>query len=415
MHADIVIVGAGAAGLVTAIFARRAAPERSVLLLDGARRPGAKILVSGGSRCNVTNRTVTEADFHGGRRTIVRRVLRAFPAERTVSFFADLGVALHEEPGGKLFPDTNRSRDVLDALLREVIATGADLRPDHRVLAVDRDAGRFRIETSRGPVTADRVVLATGGRSLPKSGSDGAGYAIAERLGHSIVPTSPALVPLTVDWDGRPAFPSGVSHEAQLTIWIDGRAAARVTGSLLWTHFGVSGPAALDASRHWLRAAEIEQRPVRLTVNFMPAEQFETLDRRWIAETTAHPRRSVLALLATDLPSSIAAAILQRLDIDPAGDLAQFGRDDRRRLVNAVLEWPLHVTGSRGYNYAEVTAGGVSLDEIDPSTLESRRCPGLYLVGEIADVDGRIGGFNFQWAWSSGYVAGRAVAAHGRE
>lgn len=406
---DTVIVGAGAAGLAASIVARRHAPDRRVLLVDGASRLGAKILVSGGSRCNVTNRIVTEADFWGGRRTIVRRVLRAFSAGDAAAFFRDIGVSLREEADGKLFPDTNRARDVLAALLREVAARGVELRTGHRVHAVEREGDSFRVDTSAGAIAARRVVLATGGQSLPKSGSDGAGFDIARHLGHTIVPTTPGLVPLVLD-TAAPAFPSGVSHEVEIAVWVDGRVSVRLRGSLLWTHFGISGPVALNASRHWLRAG-LEQRATRLTLSFTPDESFETLDSRWRDAAAARPRLTVGAYMATGLPASIAATLLERLGIDGHVELARFSRDARRRLVNALTEWPLPVTGSRGYNYAEVTAGGVALGEIDPATMASRRCPGLYLVGEILDVDGRIGGFNFQWAWSSAYVAGRALGS----
>jgi predicted Rossmann fold flavoprotein len=404
------VIGAGAAGLATAIFTRRLNGARPVLLLDGAKKPGAKILISGGSRCNVTNATVADTDFWGGRRSIVRRVLRAFPVHDTIGFFERLGVRLHEEAGGKLFPDSNRSRDVLDALLREVDACGVRLQADHRVLDVVRAEGRFRVVTTRGDFEADAVVLATGGQSLPKTGSDGAGFAIAQRLGHSMTPTTPGLAPLLLaaDDDLHREL-SGVAQDVELTVWVDGAAAVRIDGALLWTHFGISGPAALDASRHWLRAT-LEGRHPRLTVSFCPGSQFGDLDRRWTALAVERPKAAVQSALATMVPASVADAVLRRLRIDADVALAHFGRDDRRRLVQALLAWPLPVVASRGYNYAEVTAGGVPLTEIDPSTMESRVCPGLFLVGEILDADGRIGGFNFQWAWSSARVAAGALA-----
>jgi len=408
---NVAIVGAGAAGLATAIFTRRLNPSRSVCLLDGAKKPGAKILVSGGARCNVTNATVADSDFWGGKRTIVRRVLRAFPVPETIAFFEALGVRLHEEPGGKLFPDSNRARDVLDALLRELDASGAMLLAGHRVTDVSREHSGFRVTTSHGAFHAGAVVLATGGQSLPKTGSDGAGYAIARGLGHSIIPTTPGLAPLLLERDDASFHEalSGVAHDAELTLWIDGSVAERIRGSLLWTHFGVSGPAALDMSRHWLRAA-LEHRDARLTVSFCPGSPFEDLDRRWTALAAARPKASVQTALATLVPASAAAAILRRLTIDATTALTHFPRDERRRLVAALVAWPLPMTGSRGYAFAEVTAGGVPLDEIDPATLESRVCRGLFLVGEILDVDGRIGGFNFQWAWSSARVAATALA-----
>jgi predicted Rossmann fold flavoprotein len=410
---DVAIVGAGAAGLAAAIFARRAAPARTVVLLDGAVKPGAKILISGGGRCNVTNTVVAETDFWGGKRTIVRRVLRALPVEETVEFFQDLGLALHEEAGGKLFPDSNRARDVLNALLSGVRDAGVTLETGTRVHAVTRADGGFVVDTSRGPMHARQVVLATGGRSLPKTGSDGGGYEIARSLGHTLVEPVPALAPLLLDADTAYSIHaglSGIAVDSDISIWIDGALATRLQGALLWTHFGISGPVVLNASRHWARA-HLEERRVRLTLNLHPRETFEQVDARWIAAGASRARASVRGVLAADLPDAVAVAALGVLGIPverTAGDLT---RDDRRRLVHALTEWPLPVTGTRGYNFAEVTSGGVELTEIDPGTMESRVCPGLFLVGEILDVDGRIGGFNFQWAWASAHVAGRAVAA----
>ncbi|HEV3142002.1 MAG TPA: NAD(P)/FAD-dependent oxidoreductase [Vicinamibacterales bacterium] len=407
---DVAIVGAGAAGLATAIFARRSNSRLSVAVLDGAKTIGAKILVSGGSRCNVTNRSVTERDFWGGRRSIVRGILRAFPVADTVDFFREIGVTLHEEANGKLFPDSNRSRDVLSALVNETARTGAALQSGCRVLAVAPTAGGFAVATSRGDVHARSVVLATGGQSLPKTGSDGAGYDIARGFGHTIVPTTPALTPLLLaDDDAMHRALSGVSQDVELSIWIDGPVATRLTGAMLWTHFGVSGPVVLNASRHWLRA-QIENRQVRVTVSFRPGIPLERVDAEWTRRGRTDPRTTIVSLLSRDVPASTARALLEHLGIAPDVAAAHFSRDDRRTLAHALVAHSLPVVGARGYTYAEATAGGVALTEIDPSTMESRMRPGLFLVGEMLDVDGRIGGFNFQWAWSTGFVAGRALA-----
>ena len=407
---DTIVIGAGAAGLATAIFAARARPDARVLLLESAQRPGAKILVSGGGRCNVTNAAVSETDFWGGKPSIVRRILRGLPVADTVHFFADLGVALHEEAGGKLFPDTNRARDVVDALLRGVNEAGADLVTSARVHSVARNAGTFLLDTSAGPFRARAVVLATGGRSLPKTGSDGAGYDIAVSLGHTIVPTTPALAPLLLDTDtpySIHAKLSGVAVEGEITVWIGNAVALRLRGALLWTHFGVSGPLALNASRHWARGQREER--AALSLNFYPALDFERVDVLWIRAAADRPAATLRSTLAAQVPDAVAQAILDVLHLPSDQPLATFTRADRRRLVHAVTEWPLPVSGTRGYNFAEVTAGGVPLTEIDPATMESRACPGLHLVGEILDVDGRIGGFNFQWAWSTAALAGRSV------
>jgi predicted Rossmann fold flavoprotein len=265
--------------------------------------------------------------------------------------------------------------------------------------------------TDRGEIRASVIVLATGGQSLPKSGSDGAGFAIASRLGHTIEPTTPALAPLVLDAaDPVHASVSGVSQDVELAVWIDGAIAVRATGSMLWTHFGISGPVALNVSRHWLRA-RAEGRPVAITASFRPGARFDEVDADWQRRAIANPKASVQTTLASILPASVAAAILRQLALDGSATLAHLARDDRRRLSRALVEFPLPVTGSRGYTYAEATAGGIALTEIDAGTMASRACPGLYCVGEILDVDGRIGGFNFQWAWSSGFVAGRALGS----
>jgi predicted Rossmann fold flavoprotein len=380
-----------------------------VAVLDGAKRPGAKILVSGGARCNVTNVVVTDADFWGGRHTIVRRVLGAFPAPQAAAFFRDIGVPLHEEADGKLFPDSNRARDVLDALLRELRAAGATLLADHRVLDVTRRTDGFTVTTPRGELRTRRVVLATGGLSLPKSGSDGAGLSIAARLGHTIVPTTPALAPLVLS-AAEPLHRelSGVTHDAELAVWIDGKVATRLRGSMVWTHFGISGPVALNASRHWLRAIMDGRKP-SVTLNVCGGSAFETVDARIGELAHERPRASVQVVLGTLLPTSLAQAMLRQLQIDPLITLPHLSRADRRRLSRALVEWPLQVVETRGYNHAEATAGGVALSEINPATMESRVCPGLFLVGEMLDVDGRLGGFNFQWAWSSAYTAARGL------
>jgi hypothetical protein len=402
------IVGAGAAGLATAIFAARRGASGPIVAFDGAARLGAKILVSGGARCNVTNRVVTERDFAGGSASVVRGILRAFPAQKAVAFFREIGVALHEEAGGKLFPDSNRARTVLDALLAEARRCGVELRARQRVHRMARNGEGFRLETSRGEVEATRVVLATGGLSLPKTGSDGGGYGIAVALGHRLVPQTPALVPLVLEGDFHAEL-AGVSHEAELVVRVEGDRRVVRRGSLLWTHFGVSGPVVLDISRFWHRATE-EGRDVRISLSLLPGRSFGEIEAALLAQAAANPQGQVKGALGAWLPASVAAAVPRRLGVTADTRLGQLTREDRRRLIRGLLDWPLSVKGSRGYDCAEVTAGGVPLAEIEPGTMASRRCPGLYLVGEILDVDGRIGGFNFQWTWSTAWIAAGALA-----
>jgi predicted Rossmann fold flavoprotein len=403
----VVIVGGGAAGLMTAITAARCGPGQEIIVLDGARRLGAKILISGGGRCNVTNRTVGPGDFSGGAQRIIARVLRALPVERSVRFFAELGVPLHEEAHGKLFPDSNRASTVLDALLVEAARAGVTIRHPERVERIAQTDGGFAVTTASTILHVDRVVLASGGMSVPKTGSDGAGYGMARALGHTVVPTTPALAPLLLDGSFHQAL-SGVSQPVDVTVRSPGAATRRLTGDLLWTHFGGSGPAALDVSRHWHRAT-LEGRQVDVDLNFRPGERMDAVDAQLLHEAAARPRASLATVLGSWLPASVAAEIAAMLPASGPSTMAHLSREQRRRVVQALTAWTLPVIGSRGFNYAEATAGGVSLDEIDPATMESRVCRGLFLAGEVLDVDGRLGGFNFQWAWASGYVAGRAL------
>jgi len=402
---DIAIIGGGAAGLTAAIFARRTAPAARIVVLDGAPKIGAKILISGGGRCNVTHDAVSTDDFNGSRNAIAK-VLRTFTVDQTVEWFASMGVTLKREETGKLFPVTDRARTVVDALLRE--CEGVEVRVGARVSGLECGDRSHRFDSPAGKavtavtalqiadgttITAHRVILATGGRSVPKTGSDGGGYALAEALGHTITDTFPALVPLILAPGHWMTSLSGTSVEAELSVRA-GRVLVRQRGSLLFTHFGLSGPVVLDVSRHWIVSNGGE-----LVANFLPGETFESLEAAFLAEK--NPHATVGSVLRGRIPERLLAAIAG--DAPPLGKLT---KDERRRIVRALVETVVPVVRDRGFDYAEVTAGGVPLTEIDLATMASRRCDGLYLCGEILDVDGRIGGYNFQWAWASGRLAG---------
>lgn len=405
---DVAIVGGGAAGLATAIFAARRGPRRTIVVFDGAKKLGAKILVAGGGRCNVTNRVVTQTDFCGGSRNFIKRVLAAHSSEDTVSFFREIGVELVAEEHGKLFPTTNRAHTVLDALLVEANRRGVSIRPAHRVTGIHRSGDAFQIETDATTIFARHVVLATGGQSLPKTGSDGVGFRFARALGHTLVPLTPALVPLVLE-DGFHAPLSGVAHEVELTVSAAQANDIRLRGALIWTHFGVSGPVVLDASRHWHRA-RAEGRDVKVSMNFLPGRDFAAAEQLLLDLTATTPNTRLQRALGRFLPARVAQAVLDKLAIDGSTSMAHLRKDQRRVLLHGLLTWPLPVRDSRGYAFAEATAGGVLLSEIDPASMASRKCPGLFLVGEILDVDGRIGGFNFQWAWSTAWVAATGVS-----
>ncbi len=413
--ADVIIIGGGAAGLATAIFAARAGVKTGggpgIVLVDGAKSLGAKILVSGGSRCNVTNASVEASDFWRAGSPFVRQVLRAFPVPETVAFFEEIGVRLKEEPLGKLFPVTNKARSVLDALMTEARRVGVEVRTSCRVLDLAREDSRWRIRASQGSLSAGRVVLATGGLSLPKTGSDGAGYAWAGALGHTIVPTVPALEPLTLGGEFHGPL-SGVTHDASIRVTQPGGKTLTLRGSLLWTHFGISGPLALDASR-FVRRSRVDGSPAALAIGFLTDMTAEAADQHLREAVRNAPRQNIGTELTRrfGLPQAVAAQLVgHALGRDQA--LSKLTREKRKALVGALTAFRLDVIDGRGYNFAEATSGGVALDEVNPKTMESRIVPGLYFVGEILDVDGRIGGFNFQWAWSTARVAGRALGGN---
>ena len=406
---DLAIVGAGAAGLAAAIFAAQAAPAGSrIALIDSAKKPGAKILVSGGGRCNVTHHTVSHDDYQGPRNPI-RNVLRAFNEQQTVQWFESIGVRLKQEPTGKLFPTTDSARTVLNALLDRCQSLHIHTRFDTRISNITVTDAGFSLSTPAAPIICKHLILASGGKSLPKTGSDGGLYPVVQNLGHTLTPTLPALVPLVLDNKFFHTQLSGISHTATLTTLANNKRIDRRTGSLLWTHFGISGPLAMDASRHYLLAKNHNQSPALHLALFTEGD-FQTADA-WLTDQAADQHHLPLGkLLAKHWPQRVTQALCEHLHTDPATPLGQLKRDDRRALAHALTDLPLPVTKDRGWNYAEVTAGGVPLSEIDFRTMQSRVVPNLYLVGELLDVDGRIGGFNFQWAWATGHVAGSAIA-----
>jgi predicted Rossmann fold flavoprotein len=407
---DIAIVGAGAAGLMAAIFAGRESAASGaalrVVALDSAARIGAKILISGGGRCNVTHDVVRPEDFNGNRNQIAK-VLRSFSVSETVAFFEDLGVPLKREEGGKLFPQTDRARTVVDALTAAAEKAGVELRTGWRIERIAAKADHFVVTPSDGAAVEARVVvLATGGRSVPRTGSDGHGYAIATKVGHTIAPTFPALVPLVVESGHWMRKLSGVTTDVELAVRSsEGRILHRQRGSLLFTHFGISGPAPLDISRHWI-ASRRDDGGAGLTVSFAPGEGEGVVEKALAAAATESPRAHAASVLRRWVPERLAVALVESAGMAPTTASGQVTRDGRRMLVDAFLRLHLPIVADRGFDYAEVTAGGVPMAEVRTSTMESRQTPRLFLCGEILDVDGRIGGYNFQWAWATGRLAG---------
>lgn len=400
-----IVVGAGAAGLVAAIFASEGG--RKVVLLERTRDGGRKILVSGGGRCNVLpsalepGRFVTDSSPNS-----LRKILLSWPLPEQRRFFEEeVGIPLAlEEETGKLFPVSNSARDVRDGLLRLAARRGVETVFDATVDDLVPAEGGWLVRLrDRDAIRASSVVLATGGLSLPGTGSDGTGLRIARRLGHTVHDTYPALTPLTLD-PPRHAPLSGISLEVGLEAPLP-KGKFETRGGFLFTHRGYSGPAVLDASHLAVRSRMRGGPPQPLFVDWT-RETPEEWDRRLREGTGA-----VATPLRRALPGRLADMLLGEAGVDPARPLPQLRREERRKLVELLTRYPLPWNGDEGYRKAEVTGGGVALGEVDPKTLESRRHPGLYLCGEILDAFGPIGGHNFAWAWATGRAAGMGVSA----
>jgi predicted Rossmann fold flavoprotein len=395
----VLVVGAGAAGLMAAIFA--ADRGRRVIVLETTDDGGRKILISGGGRCNVLPRALEPDRFvSDAPRPLVRRLLRSWPLDQQRAFFEqDLGLPLAlEEATGKYFPASNRARDVRDSLIALATRRGVRFRFNTRLADLVRRDAAWQARTTGGDIEADAVVLATGGRSIPATGSDGAGFTVAARIGHTVHATYPALTPLSCTPAPHAAL-SGISLNVRLRArWRQRTREAQ--GGFLFTHHGYSGPAVLDVSDVAVRSRMDggERAVIRVRWSDLDAEA-------WLAELRSAAGRAQTAV-ARHLPARLAERLLLESGVAADRRAAELSRDERARLIDRLTSYELPWTGDEGYKKAEVTGGGVALDEVDPRTLESRIAPGLFLCGEILDAFGPIGGHNFAWAWATGRAAG---------
>ncbi|MBL8754805.1 MAG: aminoacetone oxidase family FAD-binding enzyme, partial [Planctomycetes bacterium] len=383
---DVVVVGAGAAGMMAAIVA--AERGRRVVLLEKNPQPGLKILISGGGRCNLTTTRLgqdLEDQFGARRGRFLRHALRAFPPTALRAFIESAGVALQEEDLEKLFPVSQRARDVVDALLARCRAVGVELRVGAPVRDIAREGPGFVVTTPQGNVVAAALVLATGGLSYPKTGATGDGYGFCRAFGHTITPTFPALAPLAVDAAWVRDLQGIVVHDVALaSLDRHGKVVGSRQRPILFTHRGLSGPAPMDLAGDIEEAAGLGA----VRFDFAPATSADELERTWLAAVPKSGPRSVESVLPPHLPARLRAALCGLGD--SVTTLANWGKERRRKLLAAVKDLRVPVGRSLGYAHAEVTRGGVALDEIDARTMQSKRVPGLFVVGELLDVDGPI-------------------------
>jgi predicted Rossmann fold flavoprotein len=426
MDWDVIVVGAGAAGLLAA--ARAAELGLKALLLEKNRRPGIKILMSGGTRCNLTHATDSRGIVreYGPPGRFLHSALAALSPQDLVDLIEAEGVATKvEQDTGKVFPASDRASDVLDALLARLHRSGCTLSLEEPLLDVERiDARGFLLVTSQRRLTTARLLITTGGQSYPGSGTTGDGYAWAAKFGHSIVPPRPALTPITTDAAWVRAL-QGVTIPDVLVRVLDSEARddahsqpkkgnssmlAERRGSFLFTHFGLSGPVALDVSR--VISGHPRPRSLWILCDFLPSVTDVDLDELLRREATAAGKKQLGGLFAGLLPRRLTDAQLTSVGLSPERKAAELGREARSRCVAAIKRCMIPVSGTRGFKKAEVTAGGVSLDEVDSRTMQSRLTHGLYFAGEVLDLDGPIGGFNFQAAFSTGWLAAEAMSGN---
>ena len=389
---DVIVIGAGAAGMMCAGVAGQRG--RKVAILDHAKSPGEKIRISGGGRCNFTNRNASPAQFLSANPRFCISALSRYTQQDFIALIERYGIAYHEKTLGQLFCDGS-AQQVIDLLLSEMRQGGVELRLATEVERVEKTPDGFVLNLSGGDEMQCRsLVIATGGKSIPKMGASDFGYRVAAQFGLDIVPTRPALVPLTFDAAllKRLSALSGVATQARVR---HGR--TMFEEALLFTHRGLSGPVILQISSYWREGDGIQ-------ISLLPGQDAFALLR---VARTDHAKQEPQTFLAGLLPRRLAKDIVDAQGC--AGNLADLSDAKLRALADAINDWRIIPSGSEGYRTAEVTAGGVDTKELNSATMEAKAVPGLYFIGEVVDVTGWLGGYNFQWAWSSGYCAGSTI------
>lgn len=407
----VLVIGGGAAGMMAAGSALEAGA--AVTILEGNRRPGRKVAITGKGRCNLTNNCTPQELLQNVPRNprFLFAAMAAFPPAATMEFFEEHGVPLKTERGRRVFPQSDRALDVVDALV--AYCRGAEWRHEKaEALSLGED-GRFTVKTGEGSYTADAVILATGGKSYPLTGSDGSGYALAARLGHTVTALTPSLVPLTSS-DPACAELMGLALKnvgLRILPAAGGKTLYEDFGEMLFTHFGLSGPMILSASAH-LRGVAVDS--LCAEIDLKPALDEKTLDARLCADFAKYANRNFANALGDLLPSGMIPVMVRRSGISGEKKVNTVTREERKRLLSCLKHFRVPLSGFRPIEEAIITSGGIEVKEVDPKTMMSKKVPGLFFAGEILDVDAYTGGYNLQIAFATGVCAGRAAAAYHR-
>lgn len=405
---QVVIVGGGASGMVAAISAKLNGAD--VLILERNPRIGKKILATGNGRCNFTNIHIDTACYQGNNPQFVYSAFSSFGVQETIAFFEDLGIVHKVEEAGKVFPMSDQASSVLDVLLYELKRLGVRIVCDAYVQDIQKEQGRFSVELANGTCfQGERVIIATGGKAMPASGSDGNGYILAERLGHSVIPIFPALVQIMLEGDFFRHI-QGVKFVGTAELLHNQKVIARERGDILFANYGVSGPPILQISR---KAGELlqAQREAILKIILLDGMSRGDLSKLLLKRWQNSPEKTVEFSLVGLINKRLISVVLKEAGISNLRcPVSHLSAKEREKIVEILTDWRFQVRGTKSWSNAQVTAGGVATVEINQKTLASQIVPGLYFAGEIIDIDGLCGGYNLQWAWSSGYLAGQNAA-----
>lgn len=406
----IVVVGGGAAGIIAAIAARR--QGANVTILERNQRIGRKILATGNGRCNFTNITTSIDNYHGSNPRFAHSALAQFNVERTLDFFARLGVAHRVEKDGKVFPFSLQASSVLDVLRYELDRLRVNVQCEAEVVGISCYNNKFTISVkNREEFHADRVIIATGGKAAPHFGSTGSGYALALSMGHSLVEPFPALVQLKLASNYLKRI-KGIKFEGTAEILSGNKSLQAARGEILFTEYGISGPPILTLSRKAGECLKNNQKPV---LKLVLMDMFTTgkLEELLAERFSNNPEKTLAFSFVGFLNKQLAPVILMEAGADPDKAAGSVTPAELKKIAHILLDWRIPITGTTSWPAAQVTAGGVNVNEINSKTMESKIVPRLYFAGEVLDIDGDCGGYNLQWAWSSGYVAGESAADAG--
>jgi predicted Rossmann fold flavoprotein len=403
----IAVVGGGAAGLVAAVTAARAGAE--VTVFEANDRIGKKILASGNGRCNITNTRLGTGDYFGSDPAFVSFALNEFGFARFKKFCTSIGLLLQTREDGRTYPLSNTAGSVVTALQEQARTLGVTFVCGAPVTRVKQEENGFALQCGETVSDGyDSLLVCTGSEAAPQLGSNGSGYVIAESFGHTLCPTYPSLVALELESPFHHKM-SGVKQEAEVTLYIDGKAEQKVRGDILFTRYGISGFAILDISREASEAL-MYFRQVKIGLKLLPDFERQSLGEQIAQLCKSVPDYTIETVLGGLLSAKIVRFLLESCNVGPATKASELSTKTVKKIAGALCDWRFDVSGTHGFKHAEVSGGGVATEEIDPKTMESKKVKGLYFAGEVLDVVGRRGGYNLHFAWASGYLAGRAMA-----